>query len=117
MSALVIALIGMTLLFLSLIFFYGLLSLITAVIKDRPTPKRAQAEVRTSQGERGIRPEEVLRAAAVAVALARAEAEGGPGLAMRHGPSETTVESPISPWWSLHHQRTLATNPNARRIR
>jgi Na+-transporting methylmalonyl-CoA/oxaloacetate decarboxylase gamma subunit len=116
-SALMIALIGMTLLFLSLIFFYGLLSLLTAVIKDRPAPDRHTREGKSGDGEMKARPEEVLRAAVVAVALARAEAEERPDLTTTSVPGAASAEPAVSPWWSLHHQRQLGVNPSPRRSR
>jgi Na+-transporting methylmalonyl-CoA/oxaloacetate decarboxylase gamma subunit len=117
LTALVIAVIGMSLLFLSLIFFYGLLSFLTAVVKDRPAPDRQKSEASRGEGARGTRPDEVLRAAAIAVALARAEAEERPGLTRAAGPGVTSAEPAISPWWSLHHQRRLGSNPSVRRVR
>lgn len=116
-TALVIALIGMTLLFLSLFLFYGLLSLLTAVVKDRPVPDQQKGEGRSGERETGTRPEEVLRAAAIAVALARAEAEVLPGPTMAGVGGEAGAEPAVSPWWSLHHQRQLGPNPSPRRIR
>lgn len=116
-SALIIAGIGMTLLFLSLIFFYGLLSLLTAVVKDRSVPGRQKGEASRGEGETGTRSEELLRAVAVAVALARAEAEERPGLTMTAVPGEADAEPNVSPWWSLHHQRQLDPHPSVWRLR
>ena len=116
-SALVIALIGMTLLFLSLILFYGLLSLLTAVVRDRSGPDQQQLEEQRADSDVGNRPEEVLRAAALAVALARAEAEERPGSMVAVVAGEAGAEPAVSPWWSLHHQRQLGANPGLRRVR
>ena len=116
-SALVIALIGMTLLFLSLIFFYGMLSLLTAVVKDRAASGRQKGEGSRGEGETGARPEEVLWAAAIAVALARAETEGRSDVTVAAVPGVTGAEPAASPWWSLHHQRQLGSHPSVRRVR
>jgi len=116
-NALVIALIGMTLLFLSLIFFYGLLSLLTAVVKDRAVPAGQKRDRSRGEGKPGTGPDDVLRAAAVAVALARAEAEERPGPTTAAARGAAIAEPAISPWWSLHHQRRLGSNPSERRVR
>jgi len=108
---LVVSAIGMTLLFLALAFFYGLLSLMASVVKDRPSVPESPAEGGVA-GER----EAMVRAAAIAVALARAEAEGHAGTAgglagwaPRGGPG-------VSAWWALHHQRQLADGQQRRKI-
>jgi hypothetical protein len=113
--ALGISAIGMTLLFLALGFFYILLTLMTAVIKDRPSSQAARAGVQDGgTGEEEAR----LRAAAVAVALARAEAEQeGPGSVSPAALGESDVSRPVSPWWALHHQRKLTPNSDPRRAR
>ena len=118
--ALLISAVGMTLLFLFLAFFYGLLALLAAVFKDRPSTHKEQAVGSKGMGDgTGIEGLEdaVLRAAVVAVALARAEAEGysSPGAAA--GSAEAADDSQASAWWSLHHQRQVTTNPGSRRSR
>lgn len=117
--SLIITAIGMTLLFLSLVLFYGMLSLLTAFIKDKPTPPTQHVVERnegSTEKDRSRREESVLRAAAVAVALARAETEQSSKF-----PAEITTEASTrqqaSPWWSLHHQRQLTPYPNPRRRR
>jgi hypothetical protein len=107
--ALVISAIGMTLLFLSLVLFYGLLSLLTSVTQERATSGVSpEAEV---VGEH----ETMLRAAAIAVAMARAEAEAPPSPAGSPATIETADRGQISPWWALHHQREMIPHPKARR--
>ncbi len=104
MVVLVITAVGMTLLFLALAFFYGLLSLLTAAIQDRSRePERNAA---TEPAEEEAR----LQAAALAVALARAEAE----LTASPTTGEATASLPVSPWWALHHQRRLTPHPTRR---
>jgi hypothetical protein len=120
LAALVISVVGMTLLFLFLVFFYGLLALLAAVFKDRPSSATEQAAgmegVGDGEGTDG-QEDAVLRAAVVAVALARAEAEvySGPGAVVV---SEEAADGlSVSAWWSLHHQRQITTNPGPRRSR
>ena len=109
-TALLITVIGMTLLFGSLLLFYGLLSLLTATVKDRPS-----TTAQSTEEKEGARQHEMsLRAAAIAIALARAEAE------QRSGPPAVSgeVQSPsgiVSPWWTLHHQRQLTPHQGTRR--
>lgn len=119
LTALVISVVGMTLLFLSLVVFYGLLALLAAVVKD-PSPPTEQAAGREATGDgKGVGGQEdaVLRAAAVAIALARAEAEKGSGPAAVVASEEAAADQPVSAWWSLHHQRQITANPDARRSR
>lgn len=116
--SLIITAIGMTLLFLSLVLFYGMLSLLTAFIKDKPTPPAQHVVERNesdTEEDRSGREESVLRAAAVAVALARAEAEQGSKCPTEITTGEASTRQQASPWWSLHHQRQLTPYPNARR--
>lgn len=118
--ALAITVIGMTLLFLSLILFWGLITLLTAVVKDKPTTPTQQVTAEDSGKAReraGAEETATLRAAAVAVVLARAEAEHRSGPAMAPVADGTSADRQISPWWSLHHQRQLAPNPEAKRNR
>ena len=110
-TALAIAVVGMTLLFLFLLLFYGMLSLLTAAVKDRPST--SSQSMKEEQGE--MKAEEVvLRAAAIAVALARAEAEQGSSPPLAPGPSQA-LSGRVSPWWALHHQRQVTTHQTTRR--
>jgi len=113
--ALGITVVGMTLLFLALIFFYGLLSLLTALFRVRP-PAEAE-EGRDRDSARPGQERTLLRAAAVAVALARAEAEQTAAPPAPHAHDEQAMPRSTSPWWLLHHQRELARNPGTRRTR
>jgi len=106
---LVISAIGMILLFLSLVLFYGLLSLLMSVTRDRA------AAGAPSQAEPEGEPETMLRAAAIAVAMARAEAEHGPSPVGSPATVEIAGRGQISPWWALHHQRQMIPHPGARR--
>jgi hypothetical protein len=119
-NALIIAAVGMSLLFLSLAFFYGLLSFLTATVRDKPTSPAQQGAGR-DQGkameDKGEEEEPRLRAAAVAIALARAEAQLGYSLAATPATDGTPGDQPLSPWWSLHHQRQMSLEPSAWRRR
>jgi Na+-transporting methylmalonyl-CoA/oxaloacetate decarboxylase gamma subunit len=111
-TALIISAIGITLLFLSLILFYGIISLLTAVTRDKPatTPRRTDnsEEQRDEPGRRA------LQAAAIAIALARAEAEGEAGKASA-SISLASGDRNVTSWWSLHHQHRLAGKGKSRR--
>ena len=110
-AALVITAIGMTLLFLALAFFYGLMALMTAVMKDRPAARAPSAEQGEGPGEEGA----LLQAVVIAVAVARAEAEQGFSLAGIPVQEEAATPGLLSPWWALHHQRQLTLHSNRRR--
>ena len=113
--AMLISLVGMTLLFLALGFFYVLLSLLTKILRDRDSAAEP-AEEQMPMGVPAMAPAEVLRAAAIAVALARAQAEENARFGSVPQPGETTAGPEISPWWALHHQRQVAPHPKARRV-
>lgn len=106
--ALAITLAGMTLLFLALAFFYGLLSLIAAALHDGAgTPGVAKAEEQAAPDEAELpappaERELMHRAAAIAVALARAEGEARPA-PLPAGPAGES----LSPWWSMHQGSRL----------
>jgi hypothetical protein len=112
--ALGITAIGMTLLFLALAFFYGLLSLMMVVIKDRPTHQAMLAGEQREEPDEGG---ELLRAVAVAVVMARAEAEQIAVLTGALATDEAGSSESVSPWWALHHQREVALGPETRRVR
>lgn len=120
LTALIITVVGMSLLFLFLVLFYGLLALLAAVFKDRPStatePATGSEGTGDGTGTEGLE-DAVIRAAVVAVALARAEAEGysGPGAAADS--AEAVDDSQVSAWWSLHHQRQVTVTPGSRRSR
>jgi hypothetical protein len=107
--ALVISAIGMTLLFLSLVLFYGLLSLLTSVTRERATAGASPEAEPVGEAET------MLRAAAIAVAMARAEAEPGPGPAALPATEESAGRGQVSPWWAFHHERQMMPHPKARR--
>jgi hypothetical protein len=109
--ALAITAIGMTLLFLTLAFFYGLLSLMASVIEDRRS-ERNSVPVTLPAGQDE---EAALRAAAIAVALARASAEAS--IVSTGAPGQAEPAPGASPWWALHHQRSLGPNLPSRRPR
>ncbi len=101
-----ISAVGMSLLFLALAFFYGLLLLLTSVVRDRGV----EPGCATEKGAEPAQDEALLQAAAIAIALARAEAEMAPS------PDAAALPLPVSPWWALYHQRRLASPTNARRL-
>jgi len=98
--SLIVSGIGMLILFLALAVLYGLMHLMTALIKDR-----------AGAGEQGGRVR-VRQAAVIAVALARAELDLGP-----IGASGVEEAAGVSAWWALHHQRQLARHMPPRRGR
>lgn len=111
-TALLITAIGVSLLFLSLVLFYGIISLLTAVTRDRSKVPPASADIAE---ERGGAPERrALQAAAIAIALARAEVEQGPG-ALSGAPASAFGDRNATRWWSLHHQHRLAEKRTRRR--
>jgi Na+-transporting methylmalonyl-CoA/oxaloacetate decarboxylase gamma subunit len=116
--ALVIAGIGITLLFLSLVLFYGLLVLLTRLFPARETPDAASSKEHVEERERVVAAHQAkVQAALVAVAIARAEAEQGiarPGIPPA---GETAGTRDVSPWWALHHQREVAPKSPSWRTR
>jgi Na+-transporting methylmalonyl-CoA/oxaloacetate decarboxylase gamma subunit len=114
-TSLVVTGVGMLILFLALAFLYGLLYLMTALIKDQPPapgPSASEDAHSAVPGRAGEEPRqgEKLRAAVIAIALARAEQELGTT-------SAPGVEEADSAWRTLHHQRQLTRNLRARRDR
>ena len=110
--SLVVSGIGMLMLFLALVFLYGLMYLMTTLIKDRP---EAGAGERDKVGVWEAPPNRVgteeqgamrRRAAVIAVALARAEQEQviPPAVPPMGG------EGAVNCWRALHHQRQLTLN-------
>ena len=105
-TSLVITAIGMTLLFLSLVLFYGILSLLTAITRERAR------EAEQQESEEHTPQHRALQAAAIAIALARVEAAQRPGRA--DGAPAGTHD--ITSWWSMHHQQRLAGEKRPRRL-
>jgi Na+-transporting methylmalonyl-CoA/oxaloacetate decarboxylase gamma subunit len=108
---LMITVVGMGLLFLTLAFFYGLLAGMARGLRDRAAPPDQEtAQPAAGAGEEATSLEKAQwQAAAVAIALARARVQVPP----RSGPTRP-AEAPgsaqvPSAWWSLHHQRRLAS--------
>jgi Na+-transporting methylmalonyl-CoA/oxaloacetate decarboxylase gamma subunit len=109
--ALVVSGIGMVLLFVALAILYGLMYLMTAVIKDRAEGETQPANAQRKRPDRGQGAESrKRRAAAIAVALARAELESSPA-----GGSGAEAPPQVSAWRAYHHQRRLALNQRTRR--
>jgi Na+-transporting methylmalonyl-CoA/oxaloacetate decarboxylase gamma subunit len=112
-TTLVITAIGMSLLFLSLVLFHGIISLLTAVTRERAATPSREGDGAVQQ--KGAWEERALQAAAIAIALARAESLGGPGRAYDSG-SLASGDREVTLWWSLHHQHRLAETGKARRL-
>lgn len=110
-TALVISAIGMTLLFLSLILFYGIISLLTRVTREKPSPS---GKVDGTEAQRDAPADRMQQAAAIAVALARAGTEGTTGRAGVLVP-QASGDREVTSWWSLHHQHRLAEKEPRRR--
>ena len=93
--SLVVSGVGMLILFLALAFLYGLIMLMTALIKDQPInqPTSQQTNKPTNQPTNHLR-----QAAVIAVALARAELDSV---------SLPEAEVVPSPWQQYHHDRLL----------
>ena len=108
-TSLVISAIGISLLFLSLVLFYGILSLLTAITRER-----AKETERQESEEHG--PEHrALQAAAIAIALARIDTALGPGSAAQAAGASAGAPDTTS-WWSVHHQQRLAREKRRRRF-
>lgn len=112
-TALIISAIGITLLFLSLILFYGIISLLTAVTRDKPATPPGRTG--NSEEQRDAPSGRAWQAAAIAIALARAEAEGEAGKASA-SVSLASGDRDVTSWWSLHHQHRLAGKGKPRRL-
>ena len=111
--ALVVSAVGMFLLFVALAFLYGLMYLMTAVLKD-PTPE--PAPLAEESGIDAVDKAVVWRAAAAAAAVAAlARAEHELRSARPSAPGETAEGGAASPWWALHHSRQLLAEPTKRR--
>jgi Na+-transporting methylmalonyl-CoA/oxaloacetate decarboxylase gamma subunit len=104
--SLVVTGIGMLALFVALTLLYGLMYLMTAVLKDRPEGKEEEEVERGVDEERARR----RRAAVIGVALARAERE-------MSAPPVPEEEEAVSPWRALHHHRQLMGSLSIRRAR
>jgi len=118
--ALIISAIGMTLLFLSLVVFYGMLTLLAAVVKDKPPTATQEPAGTSGMIDRAVddgQAETKLRAAAVAIVLARAQAGEGAGPPGVDATEGVAAGQPVSAWWSLHHQRQITVSPDVRRNR
>ncbi len=105
--SLVVSGVGMLMLFLALALLYGLMYLMTALIKDRPEAggKRQKA----GSGKR--------RAAVIAVALARAEQERVIPPSVPPIGGEERGGGKVSAWRTLHQQRQLTLNLRTRKVR
>jgi Na+-transporting methylmalonyl-CoA/oxaloacetate decarboxylase gamma subunit len=122
LTVLMITALGMGLLFLALTFFYGLLAGMARGLRDRAVPPRQEpAPASEDAGEEATSPAAArwqaagLQAAAVAIALARARVQAPlPGGAAPQAEAPGGPQAP-SAWWSLHHQRRLASRASRRR--
>lgn len=104
--SLIVTGVGMLILFLALALLYGLMVLMTTLVKDR----RGKGTDEPGGGKTQEQEPTRRRAAAIAVALARAEQE----LSLARPPREGEA---VSPWRALHHHRQLTLNLRMRRGR
>jgi Na+-transporting methylmalonyl-CoA/oxaloacetate decarboxylase gamma subunit len=120
-TALSITVIGMGLLFLALLLFYGLMSLMMSVLQRQRTgeePAGLAADAEDGNGTTQARAAAAqARAAAVAVALARAELEQEEESTAWQAEEGAAVALAPSSWWTLHHQRQMGLRSGARRSR
>jgi len=119
-TSLVIAGIGVPMLFLALAMLCGLMYALTALTRERRGEGKREGKEGYKEGEeQGYKREAGeqdlarQRAAIVGVALARAEAEGG--RPSRPEAKEAPSPGRVSPWWTLHHQRQLGRQPHTRK--
>ena len=104
--SLIVTGIGMAMLFLAVALLYGLMVLMTEVIRDREGREGKEGREGREGGEEGAR----WRAAVIGVALARAE----------HELAATGLPGPAgmpSAWRVLHQQRQLTLSLRPRRTR
>ena len=110
--SLVISGIGMTLLFLALLLFYFLLTLLTKAVREKRSLEQPILMTESAAiPEVGARE----RAAILGVALARASVQAGVGPAAGALPGDSSVPGRGSPWWDLHHTRRLVRGGPSRR--
>ena len=93
LTALHVSAVGMAALFAALLFLYGLMYLMTALIRQRTPAPPAPAQSPPGDDAAAL-------AAAIAVALARASSESAP-------PSSAATDDAPSPWRTFHHYRQL----------
>ncbi len=103
--ALAVSGIGLLMLFAALAFLYGLIYVMTALIKDRPSAKREEPAPTVETDERTARA--ARRAAVIAVALAQAELDSRPV-----GPLPAGAGSSL--WGQYHRRRLLDLNRRTR---
>jgi hypothetical protein len=112
-AALVISAVGITLLFLALALFYGLLVLLAVVFKGQASAGVGGPEPAGPEPERA---DAMLQAAAIGVALARADAERASSREFVPCGEATAGSPSVSPWWALHHQRQVTEKSGSRRV-
>ena len=110
--SLAISVIGMTLLFLALLLFYFMLTLLAWLARERSAPERLAA---SPEAGSVAHEEELLQAAVLGVALARAYAQ-----ARAEPDQDAPHRDPVdarraSPWWALHHAGRLSPGSPSRR--
>jgi len=117
--SLVVSGIGMLMLFLALAFLYGLMYLMTTLIKDRPGVEEKGSMGEDVCGSVGADEQRAMRwrAAVIGVALARAEQERVVPPSVPPIGGEERGRGVVSPWRALHHQRQLTLNLPTRRVR
>ena len=115
-TALSVTGIGMLVLFVALVFLYGLMYLLTEFTKDRTATATEEKDGRGAAEQHEMR----RRAAVIAVALARAEqglgGYGRPEALGSAGPWHAE-QGRVSPWRAHHQQRQLSRSVLRRRAR
>ncbi|MBL7063596.1 MAG: hypothetical protein ISS49_05225 [Anaerolineae bacterium] len=116
--SLVVSGIGMLMLFLALVFLYGLMYLMTALIKDRPGVEEKGSMGEGVCGSMGADKQRAMRwrAAVIGVALARVEQERVVPPSVPSIGGEEGGGGVVSAWRVLHHQRQLTLNLRTRRV-
>lgn len=118
-SALLITAIGATLLFLSLLLFYGLILLLMAASPGRIQTRDDKASLDQLElpiGSCTAHEQEAL-AAAVAVAVARARSQAIAADGQADSSEKDAANGAPSTWWMLHHQQKLVRDQGQRRGR
>lgn len=106
--ALAVSGIGLLILFAALLFLYGLMYAMTALIKDRPGETREEPAPAAESVEKTARA--ARQAAVIAVALARAEMQSRPV-------GQLPASAGSSSWGQYHRHRLLNLNRRARTSR
>lgn len=116
-AALLISAVGMALLFLALLLFYGLIVLLGAFSPQLTSSGRDNGAGHQVQGppRTGSDSQRRALAAAVAVALARSVPRTPPGHAELDSSEQGTRSVAPSAWWTVYQQQRLSEDSALRR--